>query len=116
MVDLQAAELDMIFYALADPTRRRILGMVGERTRTVTELAHPFRMTLAAVSKHIKVLEKAKLISRTKQGRVHQCALEDASLVKAERCIRLYRRFWSERLDGLAAYLERESDDGKKRK
>jgi DNA-binding transcriptional ArsR family regulator len=116
MVNIQAAELDLIFYALADPTRRRILSMVGERTRTVTELAHPFRMTLAAVSKHIKVLERAKLIHRTKQGRVHQCTLEVAPLLKAEECIRFYQQFWSERLDELALYLERETDVGKKRK
>jgi DNA-binding transcriptional ArsR family regulator len=116
MVNLQAAELDLVFYALADPTRRRILSMVGEKTRTITELAHPFRMTLAAVSKHIKVLEKAKLLKRTRQGRIHQCTLEQAPLVKAEECIRFYQKFWGERLDDLATYLERESHVGKKRK
>jgi DNA-binding transcriptional ArsR family regulator len=115
MVNLQAAELDTIFYALADPTRRRILKMVGENTRTVTELAEPFRMTLAAVSKHIKVLEKAKLVKRNKQGRIHHCSLDAAPLVKAEECIRFYQSFWNERLDALAHYLERESDV-KKRK
>jgi DNA-binding transcriptional ArsR family regulator len=116
MVNIQAAELDMVFYALADPTRRKILSMMGGSTRTVTELATPFRMTLAAVSKHIKILEKAKLLRRTKQGRIHQCSLEVAPLVKAEECIRFYQQFWNERLDELAHYLERETDVSKKRK
>jgi DNA-binding transcriptional ArsR family regulator len=117
MVNLQAAELDSLFYALADPTRRQILKMMGERTRSISELAEPFKMTLAAVSKHIKVLEKARLVTRTKQGRVHSCALNAAPLAKAEECIRVYRAFWNERLDALADYLERESlNDGKKRK
>lgn len=116
MVNLQTAELDSIFYALADPTRRQILKMVGEQTRSITELAEPFRMTLAAVSKHIKVLERAKLVKRTKQGRVHHCELDAAPLAKAEECIRFYQNFWNERLDHLALYLEREANAGKKRK
>jgi DNA-binding transcriptional ArsR family regulator len=116
MVNIQAAELDLIFYALADPTRRKILGMVGEASRTVTELAEPFRMSLAAVSKHIKILEKAKLIKRTKQGRIHHCTLEVAPLVRAEECIRFYQQFWTERLDDLALFLEGESNVRKKRK
>lgn len=116
MVNLQTAELDSIFYALADPTRRQILKMVGEQTRTITELAEPFRMTLAAVSKHIKVLERARLVKRTKQGRVHHCELDAAPLAKAEECIQFYQNFWNERLDHLALYLEREANAGKKRK
>jgi DNA-binding transcriptional ArsR family regulator len=116
MVNLQTAELDLVFYALADPTRRQILRMVGEDTRTITELAEPFRMTLAAVSKHIKVLEKAKLVKRKKQGRIHHCSLDAAPLTKAEECIRFYQNFWNDRLDGLANYLEREADVSKKRK
>lgn len=116
MVNLQTTELDVIFYALADPTRRQILKMVGEQTRSVTELAQPFRMTLAAVSKHVKILEKAKLVRRTKLGRVHQCELDAAPLAKAEECIHYYQKFWNERLDALALYLERESNAGKRRK
>lgn len=116
MVNLQTAELDSIFYALADPTRRQILRMVGEQTRSITELAEPFRMTLAAVSKHIKVLERAKLVKRTKQGRTHHCELDAAPLAQAEECIRFYQSYWNERLDQLALYLERESNVGKKRK
>ncbi|MDR3607583.1 MAG: metalloregulator ArsR/SmtB family transcription factor [Oligoflexia bacterium] len=116
MVNIEAVELDGIFYALADPTRRQILKMLGEQTRSITELAEPFRMTLAAVSKHIKVLERAKLVKRTKQGRVHQCELDAAPLAKAEECIRFYQDFWNERLDALALYLEREPNAGKKRK
>lgn len=113
-VNARATELDLIFHALADPTRRGILRMLGEETRTVSELAEPFRMTLAAVSKHIRVLEKAKLIKRTRQGRVHQCSLDAAPLAKAEECIRIYQDFWNARLNALADYLERESHVGKK--
>lgn len=116
MVNIQAAELDMIFYALSDSTRRRILNMIAQKTRTVTELAEPFRMSLAAVSKHIKILEKAKLLKRNKEGRIHHCTLDAAALVKAEECIRFYQQFWTERLDDLASYLEREPNVSQKRK
>jgi DNA-binding transcriptional ArsR family regulator len=106
MVNIRSSELDMIFYALSDSTRRRILEMLGKRMHTIGELADPFRMSLAAISKHIKVLEKAKLLKRTRSGRIHHCELEQASLNTAEECIQYYQKFWERHLDGLAQYLE----------
>ena len=115
MVNLQAAELDLIFYALSDSTRRDILRMIGEKTRTITELAEPFRMSLAAVSKHIKVLEKARLLRRTREGRIHRCTLDPKALSTAEEAIQFYRQFWSERLDHLEQFLEAESREETKK-
>jgi DNA-binding transcriptional ArsR family regulator len=109
MVNLQTVELDLIFSALSDSTRRAILRMIGEKTRTITELAAPFRISLAAVSKHVKVLERAKLLRRTREGRIHHCALDPKSLATAEEAIRFYRQFWTSRLDDLERYLENES-------
>jgi DNA-binding transcriptional ArsR family regulator len=106
MVNIQAAELDVLFYALSDSTRRRILALVGERAHTVGELAEPFKMSLAAVSKHIKILENAKLLVRKKLGRVHSCTLDPTRLKSAEDCIRFYTQFWNQRLDHLTDYLE----------
>lgn len=109
MINLQSSELDILFYALSDPTRRKILSMSGERTRTITELAEPFKMSLAAVSKHIKILEKAKLLTRKRQGRIHECTLNTKALKTAEECIQFYTQFWNERLDHLAHQLEAET-------
>lgn len=106
MVNIQSAQLDLLFYALSDATRRRILQLVGQKTRTITELAEPFNMSLAAVSKHIKILEKAKLLIRSKQGRIHECSFNPATLRTAEECIRYYTKFWNQRLDALALELE----------
>lgn len=106
MVNVQAAELDMLFYALSDATRRRILALVGERACTITELAEPFKMSLAAVSKHIKILEKAKLLVRKRLGRVHSCTLDPTRLKSAEDCIKFYTQFWNHRLDKLTEHLE----------
>jgi DNA-binding transcriptional ArsR family regulator len=106
MVNLLSAELDLLFYALSDPTRRKILGMIGVETKTVTELAEPFKMSLAAISKHIKILEKATLLKRTKTGRVHHCVLDPTALKTAEDCIQFYTQFWNQRLDLLAEHLD----------
>jgi DNA-binding transcriptional ArsR family regulator len=106
MVNIMSSELDLLFYALSDPTRRKILSMSGERTRTITELAAPFKMSLAAVSKHIKILEQAKLLTRRRHGRIHECRLNAKALKAAEECIHFYTKFWNERLDILAHHLE----------
>jgi DNA-binding transcriptional ArsR family regulator len=116
MVNLQAAALDDVFYALSDATRRTILEMVGGKARTITELAEPFRMSLAAVSKHVKVLERARLIRRRVEGRVHWCELDRAALATAEEAIRYYRKFWENRLDALSLHLEAEEKREKKEK
>ena len=106
MVNVQAQQLDMLFYALSDATRRRILSLIREQARTITELAAPFEMSLAAVSKHIKILEKAKLLIRKKEGRIHSCSLDPSALKTAEECLQFYTQFWTQRLDLFAQNLE----------
>jgi len=106
MVNLQAAQLDLLFYALSDSTRRQILALVGKKAHTITELAKPFRMSLAAVSKHIKILEKAKLLVRKREGRVHSCTLDASRLKSAEECIKFYTQFWNQQLDSFTQNLE----------
>jgi DNA-binding transcriptional ArsR family regulator len=108
MVNFLSSEIDMLFYALSDPTRRQILKMLNEGTCTIGSLAEPFKMSLAAISKHIKILEKAKLLNRKKIGRIHECTLNPAALKTAEECIQFYTQFWSERLDDFAKSLESE--------
>jgi DNA-binding transcriptional ArsR family regulator len=100
-----SAELDQVFGALADPTRREILGRLAEGERTVSELAEPFEMSLPAISKHLSVLERAGLISRERQGRVRRCTLEPEPLADALEWIAAYGRFWEERLDSLERLL-----------
>lgn len=105
MVEHSAPTLDDVFHALADPTRRAIVGMLAERPHTVGELVPPFDMSLAAVSKHIKTLERAGLIDRDIQGRTHVCSLNAAAMSEAYRWLGGYERFWAERLDALEAQL-----------
>jgi DNA-binding transcriptional ArsR family regulator len=108
MVEQQPAQLDAVFHALGDATRRRMLRSLADGQRTVGELAQPFDMSLAAASKHIKALEKAGLVRRTVQGRIHICRLEARPLEDAHDWIAFYQRFWSGRLDVLEGLLRRE--------
>lgn len=114
MVNIQSSELDLLFYALSDPTRRQILKMLHEGTQTITSLADPFKMSLAAISKHIKILEKAKLLNRKKMGRIHECTLNPVAFKSAEECIQFYTQFWNDRLDMFAETLESEINLPKK--
>ncbi|MFB2553676.1 ArsR/SmtB family transcription factor [Ensifer soli] len=109
MVELLPLPLDTVFHALGDPTRRRMLERLAGGARTVGELAEPFSMSLAAASKHIKVLEGAGLIRRDVRGRTHLCHLEAGPLAEAHRWLAVYERFWSARLDTLERLL-REDD------
>ena len=102
----QNTALDAVFHALADPTRRAMLRGLAARERTVGELARPFAMTLAAASKHVRVLERAGLVRRTVRGRTHTCRLDPEPLRSAQGWIRHYERFWTDRLDALEAALE----------
>ncbi len=111
----QFADLDAVFHALADPTRRAMLGRLAERERTIGELATPFRMSLAGASKHVRVLENAGLVTRTIQGRTHLCRLEAARLAEADAWLRRYRHFWTARLDTLESLLRAE-DEAKAKK
>lgn len=98
--------LSQIFSALGDPTRRSILSRLAEAEElTVSELAEPYEMSLPAITKHLKVLEKAKLISRGKSAQWRPCKLEAKNLKKADDWIATYRRFWEESFDRLDDYL-----------
>jgi DNA-binding transcriptional ArsR family regulator len=106
MVKYSKGSLDHTFAALADPTRRRILANLAEGERCVTDLARPHQMSLPAVSKHLRVLEKAGLIRRHRDGRVHRLKLNAAPMQRAQQWIEEYRRFWEESLDRLEEYLK----------
>ena len=108
MVDKSNERLDAVFHALADPTRRAMLRELAERPHTVSELAAPFAISLAGASKHIQVLQRAGLIAREVQGRVHTCRLEPAPMHEGVEWMRHYERFWTQRLDGLEALLKAE--------
>ena len=110
MVELRAPELSHIFHALSDSTRRRMLRELALGERTVGELAQPFAMSLAAASKHIKVLESAGLIRREVRGRAHLCRLDPGPLASAYEWLGFYERFWTDRLDVLERLL-REDDE-----
>ena len=112
MVELQAPELSHIFHALSDGTRRRMLLELASGERTVGQLAQPFAMSLAAASKHIKVLESAGLIQREVHGRAHLCRLDPGPLESAHEWLSFYERFWTARLDALDRLL-REEDEQK---
>ena len=101
-----AVRLDSIFHALSDSTRRAILRDVSKQEKTVGEVAKPYRMSLAAVSKHLKVLEAAELIARERRGSFQIVRLNAASLRPAEKWLAYYETFWSARLDALQAHLE----------
>src|SRR5437016_14427224 len=107
MVKYQSRSLNRTFAALADPTRRRILAHLAHGDRRVTDLARPHDMSLPAVSKHLRVLEKAGLLRRRRHGRVHEMQLDAKPLKKAAQWVEEYRRFWEGSLDRLAAYLEK---------
>ena len=105
MVEHDSHALDTIFHALGDATRRAMLSDLAAGARTVSELAQPFAMSLAAASKHIKVLEAAGLIRRDVRGRTHMCSLEPAPLMSADQWLGVYRRLWTDRLDTLEQLL-----------
>ncbi len=102
--------LDRIFHALSDPTRRAILSRLARGPALVTELAEPFATSLPAVSKHLRVLEAAGLMTRTIKGREHHCALQPDPLRDAASWIAHYRRFWDDRLQALESFLEKTHD------
>ena len=105
MVELQTPQLDTIFHALGDGTRRRMLRELADGERTVGQLAQPFAMSLAAASKHIRVLESAGLIRREVRGRTHLCRIEAGPLASAQQWLSFYERFWTDRLDALERLL-----------
>ena len=101
-----ADRLSTTFAALADPTRRAILGRLSRGETSVMELAKPFKMSLPAISKHLKVLERAKLIVRSREAQWRPCRLHPEPLKDIAQWIEHYRRFWEESFDRLEVYLE----------
>jgi DNA-binding transcriptional ArsR family regulator len=106
MVKYFPPELDATFAALSDATRRGILARLAQGEASVSDLAAPYDMSLPAVLKHLRVLERAKLIARRKQGRVNRCRLVAAPMKDAAEWIERYRRFWEEQFDALAQFLK----------
>ncbi|MGN6729358.1 MAG: ArsR/SmtB family transcription factor [Rhodanobacteraceae bacterium] len=105
------ATLDLAFAALADPTRRRIVTRLTRGHVRVTDLAQPFAMSLNAVSKHVKVLERAGLVRRSRQGREHYLSLRASPLREIARWTSQYERFWNQRLDALGQFLEQKESE-----
>jgi DNA-binding transcriptional ArsR family regulator len=103
--------LDAILHALSDRTRRALLKQLATGPARVGELAKPIAMTRVAVSKHLRVLEGARLVSRTIDGRVHRCALRSEPLREVERWLAGYRAVWTEKLDALARFAEQDDLD-----
>ena len=103
---MQSDTLSNTFAALADPTRRAILARLAQGEASVGELAEPFDMSLPAISRHLKVLERAELIRRTKVAQWRRCALRPDGLRHAAQWLQRYEQFWSESFDRLADYLE----------
>jgi len=115
MVKYSPATLNRTFAALADPTRRRILSHLARGNHRVTHLARHHDMSLPAVSKHLRVLEKAGLLRRRRYGRVHEMQLDAGPLKKAAQWVEEYRKFWEGSLDRLADYLENTANAAKKK-
>jgi len=105
------ARLDRIFHALADGTRRRLLTAIAEKECRVTDLAAPFDVSLNAISKHLKVLEGAGLLRRTRDGRVHRCRMDPAPLDEVGRVVAFYRKFWTDQMDALGRAIEDQRGD-----
>lgn len=115
-------QLSATFAALADPTRRAILARLALGEASVGELAEPFDISLPAISRHLKVLEKARLIARERDAQWRRCRIEPEGLKAAADWVEQYRKFWEDRLDALADFLETKkqkakgSEDGEQRK
>lgn len=113
MVEYSADGLDDVFVALAHPARRAILARLAQDGEVmVTEIAAPFELSLNAVSKHLKLLERAGLIRRRIEGREHHCRLDAAPLAEAAEWMERYRTFWTESLDSLERYLKTRRERG----
>jgi DNA-binding transcriptional ArsR family regulator len=112
MVNHPQRSLDLVFKALGDPTRRQMLGSLGSREHSISELAVPLKMTLPAVTKHVQVLERAGLVQRSKRGRTHYLRLDPGPLAAAHKWLEVYRGLWDEQFDKLDLYLARKKREG----
>jgi DNA-binding transcriptional ArsR family regulator len=113
---MTADRLSSTFAALADPTRRAILARLALGETSVLKLAEPFAMTLPAISKHLKVLERAGLITRTRDAQMRPCRIDVRALKEADDWLEEYRRLWEERLDRLGDYLRTIQAQDKRKK
>ena len=104
-------QLDQVFFALSDQTRRSILARLAEGSATVGELATPFEISAPAISKHMKILQRAGLIERQITGRKHRCSLATDGLKTAEDWLHFHREFWESRFDALYKYLQNDQSD-----
>lgn len=102
-------DLDLIFHALSDQTRRSLLQKVRSKPMRVTDLAQDYDVSLNAISKHLRVLEKAKLIKRNIEGRVNFCESNPKELMKAEEWLETYQKFWSDKLNRLEKFVNEKS-------
>ncbi|MEQ1918892.1 MAG: metalloregulator ArsR/SmtB family transcription factor [Elusimicrobiota bacterium] len=106
MVNYNQRQLDLSFSALAHPIRRGILARLSTGDATIAELAKPFRVSAPAISKHMKILEEAGLLSRKIEGREHHCRLERKRMKEAQEWIEAHRKFWNDKFDALELYLK----------
>ena len=107
MVEYKVQHLNQVFHALADPTRRQLLHSIAKQSVcNVTELAAPFSISLNAISKHLKILERAKLIKRQKKGRIHYFVFERRALKEATKVINQLEQYWEARLDALENHFK----------
>jgi DNA-binding transcriptional ArsR family regulator len=113
MVEYRTKPLDRVFFALADPTRRAVLARISTGDLTVTAIAAPFGISLAAVSKHIRVLEDAGLLKRTREGREHRLSLVPQPLKAAAAWVDRFERFWTDHLDHIKQEAERKARERK---
>jgi DNA-binding transcriptional ArsR family regulator len=110
-MNLAQPDLDRLFSALSDPTRRAIVARLARQGEaTISDLARPFAMSLPAISKHVRVLERAGLLERQVRGREHRCRLQPRPLKEAVDWLTEYRRYWEGQMDALSRYLESETD------
>lgn len=107
----QSIELDSVFGALSDPTRREMLDALRGGELSIGELAEPFKMTLAGAAKHVQVLERSHLIKRRKQGRTNYCSINKEAFIAAQVWFQQYSEFWNTRLDKLTELLAQERED-----
>jgi DNA-binding transcriptional ArsR family regulator len=110
MVESDSRQLDTVFQALADPTRRGMLANLALGEKSVGELGQPFAITFAGAAKHVKVLENAGLIDRRKAGRRQMCSLRAEPLAQADEWLRQWEKFWTVRLDRLQAMVESDKE------
>ncbi|HEY4162217.1 MAG TPA: metalloregulator ArsR/SmtB family transcription factor [Dongiaceae bacterium] len=111
----QSAQLDQMFQALADPSRRLMVERLCRGPASVSELAKPFEMSLPAVLQHLQVLEQSGLVKTEKLGRVRTCSIDQKAMRNVEQWIAARRAIWEKRLDRLGEYLARQAEDEKKK-